>query len=516
MSFEFVVLHFRRLGVPELVAASAIAILGCDGEPFTGGSGTTGGAGGETGTNGGSTSVGGAGGEQHVGGSQGDCEDQRDCADKPGTSCIEGGCLCPSTASTYCPGLGCIDTETDEAHCGGCGIPCVAGDSATTATCEAGLCNFSCAAGTDDCDLEPTTCETVTTDNPEHCGSCFNACGHQCAGDVCNDPVQITAGDLFTCATLSLGSVYCWGDNSWGQIGNDAEKNIVNPRLIAIPAGVSIERVESRGNGSCALSTTGQVVAWGASGGLAVPQLSPHHSGIQDISSRGRANNHGCWTINANNNAQESAIGYNTIDIPQPGQVDSKAAAGGGMHACVIRTGDEVFCGGDNESGQLGRNNFTTPLAMGAVVGLGDVKLLASGDAHTCATSPTDQLFCWGSNAWGQVGNAPAAPNSSVPQLLNVANVDHVELGVHHSAAIANGTLYLWGRNSNKQSSQSTATSIFVPTVYPGATNIDDVALGAAHTCYLKEGKVYCWGVGIATGHGQGATEQPLQVVLPQ
>ena len=97
------------------------------------------------------------------------------CAE--GASCTDGTCHCP-TGELPCEGV-CINSDTDSNNCGGCHVVCqaTATENATAATCVGGQCMLTCNAPYANCDADAGNgCETNTTDDPMHCGSCGTAC----------------------------------------------------------------------------------------------------------------------------------------------------------------------------------------------------------------------------------------------------------------------------------------------------------------------------------------------------
>ncbi len=103
-------------------------------------------------------------------------------------------CICGPN-ETECVGARCVDILTDPTNCGGCGIICPGASSSAvpthvTAVCRSGVCGLDCDVGWSDCDSNPANgCEVNISRDPNHCGSCTNACnsseGQPCVGGVC-------------------------------------------------------------------------------------------------------------------------------------------------------------------------------------------------------------------------------------------------------------------------------------------------------------------------------------------
>jgi len=66
-----------------------------------------------------------------------------------------------------------------------------------------------------------------------------------------------------TVALLSDGSVWAWGSNAWGQLGNGQLTNTSSPVQVDVPSGVTFSQVDSGGSTSYALDSTGNLWSWG-------------------------------------------------------------------------------------------------------------------------------------------------------------------------------------------------------------------------------------------------------------
>jgi alpha-tubulin suppressor-like RCC1 family protein len=81
-----------------------------------------------------------------------------------------------------------------------------------------------------------------------------------------DDFTKITTGADHTCAIKSTGMAYCWGDNYFGQLGNGTTSSSPNntPGAVTMPSGVTFSEITATDFFTCALSTTGTVYCWGA------------------------------------------------------------------------------------------------------------------------------------------------------------------------------------------------------------------------------------------------------------
>jgi len=222
----------------------------------------------------------------------------------------------------------------------------------------------------------------------------------------------ITAGDEHTCAILDNSSVKCWGENSYGQLGqgdtddrgDGSASGGMGDRLPAVELGPGRTATSiTIGTGyTCVLLDDNSVKCWGRSH---VGQL-----GIEKTATRGDEPNEmgdDLEKVYLDSNSGDSFLRTAT------------AIAAGNFHTCAIRDNSSIKCWGLNDSGQLGivyesqhdgddggPNNLLY-LDRGSEVDLGAGRTprgIAAGDSHTCAMFDNASIKCWGGNAFGQLG----------------------------------------------------------------------------------------------------------------
>lgn len=202
---------------------------------------------------------------------------------------------------------------------------------------------------------------------------------------------QISAGQTHSCAIGLDSHVYCWGDNSEGALGDSSNTNSNVPVLmddLGLPVS-SFVQVESGRHHNCALGTDDKAYCWG-----------------RNID--GQLGNGG---------TTGTSIPVATNNGAGPGTY--KMLATGYSHMCAIGTDDRVYCWGENTKGQLGSGTTggtsTSPVLAVNGGGPGTYKYVDAGYEHTCALGTDDEMYCWGEGNFGQLGrNSSTDSNSPV------------------------------------------------------------------------------------------------------
>lgn len=307
----------------------------------------------------------------------------------------------------------------------------------------------------------------------------------------------LSAGKFYTCAVSLNGTLKCFGDDAYGQLGlglwqlhvneeRDYERDVAEQLVVATSG--PVEKIV--------------LSAFHACGVIAATTARPQH--VQ------------CWGRN-----DYGQVGDNTtverhspvsIDLPD-GKTPSDVGVGA-YHSCALSYAGDVFCWGHNTKGQLGTGNTDDHQTPNLVDLGGQAAILAAGKYHTCATmADTDTLKCWGYNAWGQVGNL--ARNASTdrnrhephPSYVNLgAPVKLLQLGGFHSCAyLITDELKCWGFNSYGQLGDGTNENRGSPVPIPINGTIESMSLGDMQTCvYLVGGEVQCWGSNTMGEQGYG------------
>lgn len=303
------------------------------------------------------------------------------------------------------------------------------------------------------------------------------------------DVIDIAADRTSTsCAVKSDGSIWCWGNNSSGQVG------VATPTTIP---GNSPVRFGTE-TGFTSVSVGRRVVC-----GVKAASRDVKCSGADTNGELG-------------NGADPASVPPVTIasGVSAPLSVSLSAGFGVGL------TGNlRVMTWGDNAYGQLGDGTTTSKNAPTALMTPQAVVQIAAGFRHGCAVLADRTLQCWGDTSLGQLGilGPPRPTPVTVPGLSNVVSV-HVGDG-HSCALLASGAVQCWGDNSGGQLGDGTMIQRLTPVTVAVPGKVRLLAAGAFSMCAVTENEaIYCWG-GNTYGQLGDATFvsalKPVEVTLP-
>lgn len=302
------------------------------------------------------------------------------------------------------------------------------------------------------------------------------------------DADAVAAGDNHTCALRKNGTVSCWGNNSYGQLGSgtpEAEPDTAAPTSVASIAGAAA--IATSENHACAVMEDGTVSCWGnnSSG-----QLGNGRSGI-----------------NRDDRSENTATPVTVMDID-----DAKEIATGWDHTCALVEDSTVSCWGSNSFGQLGDGTNRNNSAPVKTTDISDAAAITAGWDHTCALRRNGSVYCWGNNLDGQLGNGTNSSSSEPVRVPDITDAIAISAGGNHTCALTqSGDVYCWGSNSHGQLGDRSNESTGSPTPLP-VTDITDataISAGDSHTCALREdGSVRCWGNNEDGQLGDGTTDR--------
>jgi alpha-tubulin suppressor-like RCC1 family protein len=247
---------------------------------------------------------------------------------------------------------------------------------------------------------------------------------------------QLAAGTAYTCALISDGSVQCWGETTYGQLGSVGAAAIGSAGLsrpVVISGLDKAVAIAGGGGHICALLPNMTLECWGKNED---GQLGPTKSIAQGL----------------------------PTPVTIPNVVGVVAVSAGEAHTCALLADGSIQCWGYNDYGELGNGSFSSSAIAVAVVGISDATAIAAGPYHTCALLADHSVACWGDNNHGALGNG-TTKNSPVP--VPVAGLtDAVAIsarGDYTCALLTGGRVQCWGENPYGQLGNGSTVDSSVP-----------------------------------------------------
>jgi len=329
------------------------------------------------------------------------------------------------------------------------------------------------------------------------------------------------AGRHDSFAIASDGSLWAWGSRERGQLGEGATSSFPYPGNV----GSGYTTIAAGTGYSLAVKADGTLWAWGSALAYVSGPSMPTQigAGFRSVAS-GRSyhlalqQDDSLWAWNG---IYGSDLGGGVPTLIGSG---FSAVAAGWEHALAVKTDGTLWTWGWNAYGQLGdgtttnRNGFTQ-------IGTDFVRV-AAGGVHSLALKSDGGLWAWGANTIGQLGigssetcfdsaSATSYVCSTTPQLVGTGFIE-VTAGDSYSLALKNdGSVWAWGSNESGQLGDGTSMSSASPMRVPGLGGVVTVAAGGGSSLAVKsDGSVFSWGANNFGQLGDGTFAQRRFPVL--
>ena len=364
-----------------------------------------------------------------------------------------------------------------------------------------------------------------------------SATGQQIGGFASNKAsafAGIAIGSVF-------GNVWAWGDNGFGELGNGTTTASPSPAVVG-----NLSNVVTIADGCCddefglALKSDGTVWAWGANGvgelgnATTVSSSTPVQvsglAGVTDIAANWdhalAVKSDGtvwAWGYNGNGELGNGTTTNSTTPVqvcsPPPTQIclsNVIAVAAGDSESMALKSDGTVWVWGYNGNGQLGigttsPSQQTTPVQVN---GLSGVLAIAAGNGDSLVLKGDGTVWGWGYNLDGRLGNGTTTSSTTPVQTSGLSGVIAIAAGDGVSLALkSDGSVWAWGSGSLGNGTTAGST---IPTQVQSLSGVTAIAAGSSYSLALKsDSTVWAWGNNGSGQLGIGTTSPLTPVTTP-
>lgn len=332
--------------------------------------------------------------------------------------------------------------------------------------------------------------------------------------ESCGKAKEVVFDSSGGCVLKADGDVYCWGQNSWGQVGDGTtETRHAMTRVLGLSGASSLVQV-SIGNSRCAL-VGGQLYCWGSDsrtndtsdiypgGAFPLPGISDVVSAWSGCAAKSDGSLW-CWGPWA----QYTSDG-----------IHEWQGISGVTHArprCVI-VAKQLMCNG--YFGESTAGDGVTQDTKGEwlpVPGADDVVDFETSNSM-CFVREEGTVWCWGENSSGELGDGSGQASPTPVRVREVRDVVDLVAGHFNFCAIdANAEAWCWGYNPREPFEEGVDKNWYEPQRLP-FSGVASISVAQSRGCYTDlEGRLYCWGGSLPHGEVWQPPSYPLvRVALP-
>lgn len=285
--------------------------------------------------------------------------------------------------------------------------------------------------------------------------------------------IQIETGENFTLMLKENGTVWAWGNNQYGQLGNGTTEYSGIPQKISELT--NIVYINAGSTFAFAINNNGEVFGWG--------------------------NNRYAQLGDGTCTQRNKPVRISKL-------TDVKKVSSGYYHSVALKNdGTVYFWGSPIMRDSAHSSQFELyPIKIDIPI----IKDISSGKSHIIALSEDGEIYTWGENESGQLGNGVVGNRVISPQKVELsANITKIESGMNHSMVLDDsGNVYAWGNNLYGQLGDGTNEDKCTPIMLESINNIKDVIAGYNHTIFIKNNDgIYICGNNEYGQLGVGTTE---------
>ncbi|PZU88626.1 MAG: hypothetical protein DI529_05360 [Chryseobacterium sp.] len=292
----------------------------------------------------------------------------------------------------------------------------------------------------------------------------------------------IAAGDNHSAAIKTDGTLWTWGNDSYGQLGNGASGSVTSP--LQIGSDTNWKEVAVGDRGSLAVKTNGTLWSWGGN--------TNYYLG----------------------NGQSTSY-VSQVPVQVGSATDWNHIYGNALHGLAIKNSGTLWAWGYNNYGQLGigsTTNSDVPVQVGTA---SDWKEIATGDQLSLALKNDNTLWAWGTSNSSNLNIGTAASPVQIGTASNWKTVSVKKYSTSSYALLtrADGTLWAWGNDTSQQLGNGAGTTNYSsPTQIGTNTNWANATAGYLQSSGIKtDNTFWVWGATSLVGNGTGETNSPTQ-----
>ncbi len=326
----------------------------------------------------------------------------------------------------------------------------------------------------------------------------------------------IAGGGSHSLSLKKDGTVWAWGDDYYGQLGDGIQPYVPYITTAVQLNGLSgITAIAGGYSHGLALKKDGTVWAWGNNDygqlgdGTEIDRATAVQvSGLSGITAIAGGYSHSlalkndgtvwAWGNNENGQLGDGTTVDKKTAVQVMGLSGITAIAGGYLHSLALKNDGTVWAWGNNDNGQLGDGTTMHARTAVQVSELSGITAIAGGGLHSLALKNGVTVWAWGSNSDGQLGDNVPVYASYYERAMLVSGLNYttaITCGYKHSLALLYGVVKAWGNNENGQLGDGTTTDNQTAEQVRGLEEITAIAGGEAHSLALREdGTVWAWG----------------------
>jgi alpha-tubulin suppressor-like RCC1 family protein len=297
---------------------------------------------------------------------------------------------------------------------------------------------------------------------------------------------KVVVGNGYTLALTTTGQVRAWGFKDHIGIANQTENVLIPAVIPGLESGVL--DITTSYNTSCAVRGDGTVVCWG----------------VNDLGEVG-----------------DGSMEDRATPTPVMGLTGAVSVSIGTNTACAVTTGGAVKCWGDNTNRKLNvmtpdptNSNAYDPSPVPLDTLPSGIKSVQVGDQHVCALTTTNTLKCWGDNLFGQCGNGdleittlPQAFGDALGNVVTLSNVvDYAPSYRSTVAVLSTGAVKSWGTEEGGALGNNVDMTFNDQPTPLDVTGLSSGGTAVSTSCAVVSGAVRCW----ESNPGDGTDDEPL------